>query len=122
VSLFDLLNAVNSVLQRFATRPDQRDIFEDKWSVSEKIEQLMRAISQGPQLKFSEVFAGATSRSEVVVTFLALLELIRLKQLVAVQAEAFAEIVICRAEPAPAPGLATPESEPAPAPAAASEP
>ena len=100
VSLFDLLNAVNSVLQRFATRPDQRDIFEDKWSVSEKIEQLVRLISERTQLNFSELFAGVTSRSEVVVTFLALLELIRLKQLVAVQTEAFGEIVICRAPPA----------------------
>jgi segregation and condensation protein A len=108
-SLFDLLNAVNCVLQRFATRADQRDIFEDKWTVSEKIEQLMRAISEQPQLKFSELFAGVTSRSEVVVTFLALLELIRLKQLVAVQSEAFGEIVICRVEPALATEVVTPE-------------
>jgi segregation and condensation protein A len=57
-----------------------------------------------------------TSRSEVVVTFLALLELIRLKQLVAVQTEAFGEIVICRAPP----GAEIPAqtSEPAAAPAA----
>jgi segregation and condensation protein A len=96
-SLFDLLSAVNSVLQRLNQRPDQRDIFEDKWSVSEKIEHLMRALSQRPQLKFSELFAGVTSRSEVVVTFLALLELIRLKQLIALQTETFGEIAICRA-------------------------
>src|SRR4029077_2518258 len=37
-SLFDLLSAVNSVLQRINQRPEQRDIFEDKFSVSEKIE------------------------------------------------------------------------------------
>src|SRR5512134_1155583 len=42
-SIFDLLGAVNVILQRFAQKPDQRDIFEDKWSVSEKIESLMRA-------------------------------------------------------------------------------
>jgi len=96
-SLFDLLSAVNSVLQRFNQLPEQRDIFEDKWSVSEKIEQLMRALSELAQLKFSELFAGVTSRSEVVVTFLALLELIRLKQLIALQTESFGEIAICRA-------------------------
>ncbi len=99
-SLFDLINAVNSVLQRFAARPDQRDIFEDKWTVSEKIEQLMRLIGEKGELKFSDLFAGVTSRSEVVVTFLALLELIRLKQLLATQHEAFGEIVISRAPPA----------------------
>ena len=102
-SIFDLLNAVNTVLQRFTRRPEQRDIFEDKWSVSEKIEYLMKAIRERSRLKFSELFEGATSRSEVVVTFLALLELIRLKQLAAVQGEAFGEIDICRAEPAPPP-------------------
>jgi segregation and condensation protein A len=114
-SLFDLLSAVNSVLQRISQRPEQRDIFEDKFSVSEKIEQLMRAISEGAQLKFSELFAGVTSRSEVVVTFLALLELIRLKQLIAMQTEAFGEIAICR--PAlgaenPEPSAAGPVAEP----------
>jgi len=93
-SLFDLLNAVNSVLQRFNQTPDQRDIFEDKWSVSEKIEQIMRVIRERQHIKFSELFAGVTSRSEVVVTFLALLELIRLKQLAAVQMEAFGEIEV----------------------------
>ena len=97
VSIFDLVNAVNSVLKRFNQREDLRDIFEDKWTVSEKIEQLLRASNERPQMKFSELFAGVTSRSEVVVTFLALLELIRLKQLVAVQREPFGEILICRA-------------------------
>src|SRR5579863_613172 len=57
-SLFDLLNAVNSVLQRFNQRPEQRDIFEDKWSVSEKIESLLRALSERARLTFSELFAG----------------------------------------------------------------
>lgn len=99
-SLFDLLNAVNSVLQRFNQRPDQRDIFEDKWSVSEKIEFLMRMISERSPLRFSQLFENVTSRSEVVVTFLALLELIRLKQLLAEQVEAFGEIEIRRAMPA----------------------
>jgi segregation and condensation protein A len=100
VSIFDLVNAVNSVLKRFTSkREDLRDIFEDKWSVSEKIEQLIKLIGERSTLKFSELFAGVTSRTEVVVTFLALLELIRLKQLTALQREPFAEIEICRAEP-----------------------
>jgi segregation and condensation protein A len=43
------------------------------------------------------LFEGVTSRSEVVVTFLALLELIRLKQLTATQREPFGEIEVARA-------------------------
>ena len=94
VSIFDLLNAVNGVLQRFARREDRGDIFEDKWSVSEKIESILRAISGRGSLRFAELFESAASRSEVVCTFLALLELIRLRQLVCSQPEAFGEIEI----------------------------
>jgi len=101
-SIFDLVNAVNSVLQRFAKREDLRDIFEDKWSVSEKIEYLMRVLGERASVKFSELFEGVTSRFEVVVTFLALLELIRLKQITALQQEPFGEIEICRITAAPA--------------------
>ena len=42
-------------------------------------------IAERGAVKFSELFAKAASRAEVVCTFLALLELIRLKQLVCVQ-------------------------------------
>jgi segregation and condensation protein A len=117
-SIFDLLNAVNVVLQRFNQRPEQRDIFEDKWSVSEKIEQLMVAITSAPRLRFSTLFQGVTSRSEVVCTFLALLELIRLKQLTAVQNETFGEIEVCRATPQSAPAEAPAADSPSPEPAA----
>jgi segregation and condensation protein A len=105
VSLFDLLNALNAVLKRVTAQENLRDIFEDKWTVSEKIEFLLRQLAEKGSLKFSELFAGVTSRSEVVVTFLALLELMRLKQIAAAQPQAFGEIEIRRAAQAPA-GLA----------------
>jgi segregation and condensation protein A len=113
-SIFDLVNAVNVVLKRFGQREDRRDIFEDKWTVSEKIELLMRVLGERASVRFSELFEGVTSRSEVVVTFLALLELIRLKQLAAVQREPFGEIEICRLTPAPslAAPVASAESKP----------
>jgi segregation and condensation protein A len=110
-SLFDLLNAVNAILKRVSQQTDSRDVFEDKWTVSEKIELMMKAILERPRLKFSELFASAMSRTEVVVTFLALLELIRLKQIVASQSEAFGEIEICRAEQ-PATVMMTPNDSP----------
>ncbi len=100
-SIFDLLNAVNNVLKRFTSRDDIRDVFEDKWTVSEKIEQMVKLISEKPRVKFSELFVEATNRSEVVCTFLALLELIRLKQLICVQPEDFGEIEIAKAPPQP---------------------
>jgi segregation and condensation protein A len=120
--IFDLLNAVNAVLKRFQQKEaGTREIFEDKWTVSEKMEFVLATISARTAVKFSELFATAANRSEVVCTFLALLELIRLKQLQCLQPEPFDEIEICRAAP-PAPALepnAEPSSEPvaeAPAP------
>src|SRR5271155_133355 len=95
VSIFDLLNAVNGVLQRFKKREgDASDIFEDKWTVSEKIESILKILSGRGSVRFTELFESVASRSEVICTFLALLELIRLRQLVCVQPEAFAEIEI----------------------------
>ena len=96
-SLFDLINAVNGVLKRLNQREDLRDIFEDKWTVSEKIDYILKELSQGTALKFSELFANATSRTEVVVTFLAMLELVRLRHIIALQQAAFGEIEISRA-------------------------
>jgi segregation and condensation protein A len=112
VSIFDLLNAVNTVLKRFEKREDTRDIFEDKWTVSEKIEYVVRVLASREQVRFSELFEDATSRSEVVCTFLALLELIRLKQLVCVQAGDFGEIEIKKRPAAGTPPV--PAAAPAP--------
>ncbi|HEX7469331.1 MAG TPA: segregation/condensation protein A [Verrucomicrobiae bacterium] len=114
VSIFDLLNAVNGVLQRFKKREgDASDIFEDKWTVSEKIEFILKIISERGGVRFAELFESAASRSEVVCTFLALLELIRLKQLICVQPEPFAEIEIRRAQssaPVTTPEVTAPEN------------
>ncbi|MFO1476100.1 MAG: segregation/condensation protein A [Verrucomicrobiota bacterium] len=118
VSIFDLLNAVNGVLKRIAQKENPREIFEDKWTVSEKIEHLLRLTTERPRLKFSELFEGAATRSEVVCTFLALLELMRLKKLVCMQPEAFAEIEIAPAPPPAAPAAPAenpPESSTPPA-------
>jgi segregation and condensation protein A len=121
VTLFDLLNAVNAILKRVIQKEDSRDVFEDRWTVSEKIELVMKTLTERPRVRFSELFASAMSRTEVVVTFLALLELIRLKQLVVAQTEPFAEIDICRADPAAA-AVAAPEAPETPEAPPAAEP
>jgi segregation and condensation protein A len=103
VSIFDLVNAVNGILKRFAQRDQARDVFEEKWTVSEKIEMIGSLVRERNRLRFSELFETASARTEVVVTFLALLELIRMKQLRVAQEEPFAEIEISAALPPPPP-------------------
>jgi segregation and condensation protein A len=94
VSLFDLINAVSAILRRFQQRDPSRDVYEDKWTVSEKIEHLRQLLKERKHLGFSELFSDSTSRSEVVVTFLALLELMRLKMVTAIQPEPFSDIEV----------------------------
>jgi len=114
LSLFDLISAVSNVLKRFQQKEGARDIFEDKWTVSEKIELLRQTIVAKSALKFSELFEQTTSRAEVVVTFLALLELIRLKQIVVAQPAPFSEIEIRRAPAVSAPVDPNPAGTPGP--------
>jgi segregation and condensation protein A len=98
VSIFDLINAFNNVLKRIAAKSeDLREIFEENFTVSDKIDLIMKMTGAGVPLKFAELFAGAASRSEIVVTFLALLELVRLKQLRCTQEGPFGEIELRRA-------------------------
>jgi segregation and condensation protein A len=98
IGIFDLLNAVNAVLKRFQEKTaGTREIFEDKWSVSQKMEFVLQTITERVSVKFSELFETAANRAEIVCTFLALLELIRLKQLACVQPEPFAEIEVTKA-------------------------
>ncbi|MEI8340974.1 MAG: segregation/condensation protein A [Verrucomicrobiota bacterium] len=98
VSIFDLINAFNNVLKRLNTTENLREIFEENYTVSDKIDLIMKMTGSGVALKFSELFANVASRTEVVVTFLALLELIRLKQIRAVQPDTFGEIEIVGTE------------------------
>ncbi len=92
VSVFDLINAFNKILKRIDKKEDLREIFEEHYTVSDKIELIMKLMSSGVPLKFTELFSGMASRSEIVVTFLALLELVRLKQVRVGQDEPFGEI------------------------------
>ena len=98
VSIFDLINAFQTVLKRVNKKEDLREIFEENFTVSDKIDLIVKMMASGVPLKFTELFAQAASRTEVVVTFLAVLELIRLKQLRVTQAEEFGEIELSRNE------------------------
>ena len=97
LGIFDLINAFQKVLKRIDRQEDLREIFEENFSVSDKIVHLQRVMAAGLPVRFTDLFAGAASRTEVVVTFLALLELIRMKVLRVIQPAAFDEIEIHKA-------------------------
>ncbi len=100
VSIFDLVGAVSQILKRFQEqRVDLHEVHADPHSVSEKIESLRELVTQRGRVQFSELFAAARSRSEVVCIFLALLELSRLHQVALVQTDEFGEIEVSLALP-----------------------
>jgi len=103
VGIFDLIHAFQKILKRLEKKPeDLREIFAENFTVSEKIDYLLRVTSSGISMRFEELFADVASRAEIVVTFLAMLELIRMKQLRIRQEAQFGEIWIDRADAAAA--------------------
>ena len=97
VSIFDLINAFSEVLKKADAREEFREIIEEQFTVSDKIEEILYNLQDRSEIRFLDLFAEAASRAEIVVTFLALLELIRLKRLRVTQAEAFGDINVVKA-------------------------
>jgi segregation and condensation protein A len=93
-SIFDLVHAVSAILKRYRDQSDFSEIDADPFTVSEKIETLREMLGKGRKFRFGDLFQSAQTRTEVVVTFLALLELIRMRQIACVQTEVFGEIEI----------------------------
>jgi segregation and condensation protein A len=94
VGIFQLIHAFQEVIKRVEAREDLQEIFGERFSVSDKIEKILQRVSDGTPVRFSELFGQIVSRLEIVVTFLALLELIRLNQVRALQRKMFDEIEI----------------------------
>jgi segregation and condensation protein A len=96
VSIFDLIRAFQNVLKRFEESHDFGDIIDDRHTVSDKIDLLMAEVRPGEARRFEELFQTATTKAEVIVTFLALLELMKLNQFIVRQSELLGDIVIER--------------------------
>lgn len=101
VSIFDLINAFNEALKRVEAEKI-REIFTERYTVAEKIDELMIRMRTNQRVSISGLFVGMRSRAEIICTFLAVLELIKLSQItIQPQNEAFDAIHIERVEDAP---------------------
>jgi segregation and condensation protein A len=103
VDLFSLITAFRTVLQRAKQRPVVQ-VPGEQIPIEVRIEQLLERLSETEACGFVDLFDDTAGRAEMIVTFLALLEMIRLKLIRVFQAGAFNEIrVYKRARPADAP-------------------
>ncbi len=99
VGIFDLINAFQRALKRLPAEEKPGEIHEEVFTVTDRINHLIRMVDRGVSMKFDELFNEASTRSELVVTFLAILELIRMKQFRVRQEEQFGEIWLERTLP-----------------------
>ena len=98
LSLFDLISALRHVLERF---PEERvhEVTLERISVREKMSSLLDDLHRRGKVIFQSLFEAAVSRLEVVVTFLAMLELVKIRAIRVAQEEREGPIVIELAAP-----------------------
>ncbi len=88
----ELWNAFNLVLRRLAEKLVVGEIHDEHVTVADQMEMLLARIETQPRFVFSQLFTTTVSLRALVATFLAVLELVRLKRLRIRQDEAFADI------------------------------
>lgn len=100
VGIFDLIRAFQNIVDRFADEEGLGEIVDDHFTVSDKIEYLLEMIKPGQRLNFYSLFEDATSKTALIVTFLAMLELMKINLLKVDQEIILGEIMIYRPEDA----------------------
>ncbi len=98
VGIFDLIRAFQTVVRRFENSTAVGEVFDDQFTVSDKIDHLLHIVPSGGSIRFSALFEGAGSKGEVIVTFLALLELMKLNHFTVRQDSLLGEIELHRNE------------------------
>ena len=95
VSLFDLITAFSKVLKN-VPKEVFYEVIKDEHTVEQKIHDILHLLLEKPKIMLMELFNRAKTKMEVVVTFMAILELIRLREIVVVQTRVFGEIEVIR--------------------------
>jgi len=111
--LYDLIFAFKELLDRRKTLL-AHEVHDEGPPLEQRMDELLAMIHEGQSLEFMELFASLQTKAEMIVTFLALLELVRLKRVRVYQRGMFGAIRVFRpVGPAPgAPPLAAPSAGP----------
>ncbi|MEW6095100.1 MAG: segregation/condensation protein A [bacterium] len=91
--LFELVSALQKILKE---KEGRMEILLEDTSVEQKMEYLQRLLAMEKKICFFSLFKDTEKKIEVIITFLALLELIRLKKIYVYQHRLFSEIWIYR--------------------------
>ncbi len=96
-TLFDLINALNAALKNVPEKKSY-EIRKEEYTVEEKVHTLLHLLIEQPRLSLTELFLRCSEKTEIICTFIAVLELIRLKEITVLQRRAFEDIEIVRNE------------------------
>ncbi len=106
-NLFDLITALSEALKKL---PEEviHEIIKEEYTIDQKIHHILHLMLNTPRVLLTDLFQKAKTKVEAIVTFLAVLELIRLKEIKVVQKNLFGEIEVLRnkenIEPVPSEG------------------
>lgn len=107
VSLFDLLSALKKILE--TAPPEVGTITKSTLTVKDRMSIIIEMIEGQEALRFEELFKGSITRAQLIVTFIALLELIRLGLIRAYQERHFGNIWVIKQNVELPPALAGPQ-------------
>jgi len=97
ISIFDLISAFKGVMERAVDEPRDQLVAADDCRIDDRIEHIVALLSDtGREMRFAELFADDRRRLALVVTFMAILELVKMRQIRFRQEEAFGEIFVTR--------------------------
>jgi len=95
ISIFDLLTAFKSVLENIP-KESLHHVGGIGVTIEDQITNVLKLLEENERLIFSDLMKKYQERVTIVVTFVAILELIRTHKIVIQQASLFGEIYICR--------------------------
>lgn len=94
-SIFDLISAFSQALKE-VPKELFYEVIKDEFTIEEKIHEILHLLLVGSSLRLSELFERAKNKIEIIVIFLAILELIRMKEIICRQKDLFQDIEILR--------------------------
>lgn len=95
-TIFDLLSAFKTVIDRLPQEDLYEEIQAEEVTVESKIQQILDELQKYDKLSFEAILSDLRSKMDIIVTFLAVLELVRLKKIMALQFKPFSEIWIVK--------------------------
>ncbi len=94
IQVWQLLDAFNSLMSAIGRTRAAHEVIYDDTPISLHADDIMDRLRRDGNMRFTEIFAGRTDRSEVIGLFLAMLELIRQKDINVQQEKNFGEIYV----------------------------